>query len=521
MQRTLRSATTWRDAHPHPPLDTTSRLQRRVGAGWRGSCPCPGRIEARFAGKQAICRPKDPAKKDQGMRERGSSSNTPGARRRLLVLAFYYPPNPEIGGLRWAGLTKYLVPLGWDSWIVTACREPATDGRPAGVTVESCPPRPTLNSRYRAIRLRMTRNKVPTPPAADLTQTSRRGSLLMRAVGRLRTEVAGVMALTADGSGTVFRTAMRTRALIREVQPHAIISTGPPHATHLSAWLATRGQRTPWLVDLRDPFAGAAAGLARRTTLFHRSRIVRSTYPQLEKLVFNGATGILTTTPELGEDIVERYPGMPVSWIPNGIDAEFLPSRSEEPFPGLGIAYAGQIYGARNPSLVLRALRRFLDKERSESARASKIRVAGQIMATHSAALNRDISELGLEEHVDLLGPIPRSEALQLLARSRLALVLAQDQAAQIPAKLYESVTMGVSTVVIADRESASGREAEAIGAAVVEPDDVDGMLRVLEGVWRNRDNDRQPPPARIHYREIAHRLVPILEELAVEAEPR
>lgn len=434
-------------------------------------------------------------------------------RRRLLVLTFHFPPDLAVGGLRWAGLTKYLEPLGWQSWIITAGEYRPSSAHGDSVVVETSPPRPTINSVYRSFRQRSKTAQAPARSPAEPPLPTKRSSAIARAVGRLRTEVAAVIALMDEGQGTVIETALRARSLIDRVRPHAIISTGPPHVTHLSALLATRGRSIPWLVDLRDPFSGEAAGGARRTHLYYRSRIVRRTYTRLERLVFGAATEILTTTRELRDSVAERYPDLNVSWVPNGIDMELLPARSRDPFPGLALAHLGQIYGARNLNLVLRGLRLFLDNQSCPEAQESKLRVAGQTMATHAATLHGDIRELNLERHVELNGVLPRDEALEILARSNLAIVLAQDQPNQIPTKLYESVGMGIPTVVIAPRDSASGREASSVGAIVVEPDDLEGMLRALEGNWKDRRGDG-PPPGRIHYGEIALKLEPILDGL-------
>jgi hypothetical protein len=67
------------------------------------------------------------------------------------------------------------------------------------------------------------------------------------------------------------------------------------------------------------------------------------------------------------------------------------------------------------------------------------------------------------------LGNLSRSDALQVVARSRIALVLAQNQHHSIPGKLYESVAMGVPTAVVTERGSATWAMAEAVGALPAE----------------------------------------------------
>src|SRR6267378_1514553 len=72
--------------------------------------------------------------------------------RRLVVITYHFPPDESIGGMRWAGFTRYLAPLGWRSWVVTAAVPLAGLSR-AGVSTISCLPLPTLNDAYKRLRL--------------------------------------------------------------------------------------------------------------------------------------------------------------------------------------------------------------------------------------------------------------------------------------------------------------------------------------------------------------------------------
>src|SRR2546429_6674905 len=67
---------------------------------------------------------------------------------RLLVVTYHFPPDGSVGGLRWAGITKYLTRLGWQVAVVTAAAPIASD--PAvRAHVEWCPRRRTLIDYYR------------------------------------------------------------------------------------------------------------------------------------------------------------------------------------------------------------------------------------------------------------------------------------------------------------------------------------------------------------------------------------
>jgi len=409
---------------------------------------------------------------------RGLSPEAPPARR-LIVVSYHHPPDGAIGGMRWAGLTKYLQPLGWKSWVVTAA-PPAPRAEGASTVVVSCPRRATLHDWWRRLR----NGKATPAPRGQLAQAeASNGQSGM--VGQLRLEVAMLLALPDEARGWVLRAAARTRTLIRQMKPDVVVSSGPPHSAHLAAWLATRGTRTRWLVDLRDPWAGPVTE-AWRSGPWYQSFLSRFLGAQLERLALAGAGGVICNTQEFAAAMRVRCPAVQAAWVPNGVDCALLPSPEIALFPGLAMACVGTIYGGRDLQPVLEALRMLLDTStRIAGEPAPMLRVAGVLEPPYADRFERDVRRLGLEQSVAHLGVVSRDAALTLVARSRLAFVLAQGQDLQVPAKLYETVAMGVPVVVLAPASSASASEARRLGAFAIEPDDHIGIVRLMERVWR------------------------------------
>jgi glycosyltransferase involved in cell wall biosynthesis len=419
----------------------------------------------------------------------------------LLVISYHLPSDGEVGGLRWAGLTKYLSELGWRSWILTAAPLPAGE-LPLGVTVESCPRGRTLTDAYR--RLRQAAPLIVLPPRR--AELPARGGLaaVLRPLAALRVEAAGLLALLHDGHGWIVRGALRARALIASVRPDVVVTTGPPHPTHLIGWLATRGRGVRWIVDFRDPWAGP---VGKAWQAEPGSVLARALIAAAERLVLRSASEVFTTTRELGAALAAQYPRAAITWVPNAADPDLLPPISQHPFPGLAVAHVGTLYGGRDLGPVLRALRVLLDRHPEVARDSTKLRHAGQVEARQAEAIKRDVAELSLGNYVELRGVLPRADALGLLARSRVAIVLAQDQDCQIPAKLYECVALGIPTLVVAPLESATGREAVRLGASLAAPDDVEGIARLLWIVCSNpnhRPSAPRPRPPASDYRTVA-----------------
>lgn len=431
----------------------------------------------------------------------------PMRRGRLLIVSYHFPPDGAVGGLRWSGLGKHLAALGWEVQAVTAAQGNAATS-PDGVVVERCSSVRTLNDRYNAIA-RKLRHREPSSAAAPLGRSAP-GSLVPRWLARIRAELASWLVLPDHGRGWVLRAAARTRRVARSWHPDIVVSSGPPHSAHMAAWLGTMGLPVRRLVDMRDPWAttGAPAG---RWDPVQGTVSARWLIPLLERWVLRRATAIVTNTPEL-EDVVRRqYGDRRVQCIRNGVDVARLPVR-QGAAAGLTLAYIGTLYGERSLRPVLDALARFVGAH-PEARPHTRLRIAGHADKRHADVLAAELSLHGLNGVVEHVGMLSESGALELVARSHLAIVLAQGQALQVPAKLYESIGLGVPTLIVTEEGSATAREGERLGARVVRPDDTVAIERILHQVWTRGVVTTADARAAVDYATIATEMDRLLRQ--------
>jgi hypothetical protein len=180
--------------------------------------------------------------------------------------------------------------------------------------------------------------------------------------------------------------------------------------------------------------------------------------------------------------------------------------------PELTLAHVGSLYGGRSLGPVLEAMRRILDGGGAGHS-SMRLRLVGRMDGPHLAELERERQRLALGAHVDILGPLPRSEALEVLARSRVALIVAQGQDMMVPAKLYEPVAMGMRTLVLAPPTSDAAAEGRRLGARVVDPDDTTGVEEALRSSLREESWPR-PDPGPAGYEVVARQADAILRDV-------
>lgn len=427
--------------------------------------------------------------------------NEHGVTGRLLVLSFHAPPDGAVGGLRWTGLSRHLARRGWSVRMLTASSGAEQVAAPDGMDIRVVRQRTILQDHYR--RWRKSRLSQREDEGRHGDGRTPVDSPAHRS-GGLRSGLAALLSFPDHGRGWVTRAARATRRALRELAPDFVISTGPPHSVHLAAGLGLLGTGVPWIVDLRDPWMTPWHGYADAAWSIAVSR-------RMERRVFRRASTILTTTPELRDALQHHYPATSVICLPNGVDTETLPNTPSTLPPGLSVTHLGSVYYNRDPAPVIRAFARFIAAHPAAVTDGSTLRFVGHISAEFRPGLEETISKLGIGDHVQLIGPVPRRRALELLAGSHMALVLAQGQTVMVPAKLYEAVGMGLPALVITEPESATGREARRVGAAVHGPEDEAGMARTMVRVWSGEWKREGHAPARVDHGELAAELEQIL----------
>jgi glycosyltransferase involved in cell wall biosynthesis len=428
--------------------------------------------------------------------------------RRLLVITYHFPPDGAIGGQRWAGLSKYLARLGWEVHVVTASALGRERDNP-GVRRHVRYRRRTLNDLYKFAFARLRESSDTDRQLKTENPGARRRSSLSGTLAAARRVVGSSMYLPDPARGWVTRAAGAAHGLLRERKFDVVITSGPPHSAHFAGLLATRGREAKFWIDARDPWSAMHELHLPEDRLIRAERFLLR---RLERFVFARAARVIVNTQQFASVLRADEPELDVVWFPNGIDLEELPPRELSAVEPCSIAYIGTLYANRNLSSVFAAMGALM-RDRPDAAGRLKLNVAGSLESPHRERMHDEIAAAGLTSQVRIHGVLPRAHALELLSRSHLALVLAQDQPMCVPAKLYESVGLGVPTLVIAEETSAAACEARRIGAMTLDGGDVNGLRSLMENMLAGRMPTRIETKTPISYEELAIKMDRLLRE--------
>ena len=244
------------------------------------------------------------------------------SKRRVLVLAYHYPPEPASGALRMAYLAKYLPKFGWHPTVLTRRMPPGmVDGATNVVRVG------------RAFGMQAGRAplEVGVLPSSTLKMLKDRAREIVffpdRAASWIPPAIAGGV-----------------RA-VRRFGFDAIVSSAMPASVHVAASAIASITGLPWIADYRDLWSG--------NPYVNEPAWRKSLLYGLERISVGRASQIVTITKSIA-DVLSEIHKRPVNMVPNAYDNE---EWREVPFlepDAFRIVHAGSLYdGQRNPEPVL------------------------------------------------------------------------------------------------------------------------------------------------------------------------
>ncbi len=408
--------------------------------------------------------------------------------KRVLVVAYYFPPAGGPGVQRVLKAVKYLGRSGWTPTVLTVAdgafpqHDPSLAADvPAGVAVV----------RTRALDPfgvygRLTGKKGTA--AVPVGSAGEGGGVAERVARWARANLF----LPDARVGWVPFAARAARRLHRAQPFDAVLTSGPPHSTHLVGRALARRTGVPWVADFRDPWTGI--------NFYHElpmTPLARRIDRRLEASVLREARRLVTVSPTWAGALA-RTAGRPVedvAVVHNGFDAADFPDLEgvKPPDDRFVLAHVGSLYGARNPAALWAALA--LLRERGRLDRFT-LRLVGAVDDAARAAAEKH----GLAGLVEATGYVSHAEAVREM-RAATALLLVVEgfglEAGMITGKAYEYLGSGRPVVGLGPADGDAARLLEETGAGRMHPrDDADALAAHLDGLLTAWERGETPAGA-------------------------
>jgi glycosyltransferase involved in cell wall biosynthesis len=424
------------------------------------------------------------------------------AMKKILLIAYYFPPDSAVGGLRIAKFARYLPSYGWEPTVLTIkdrYRKQFDKERANGLNstrVLKTVKVPAVTNILLSIK-RIASVVFRSGKVKDRTDN---GNIFEETLGHIKSEnylqklkryYLSFRFLPDGERSWVIPATIRTIIEIKQRRFNCIMTSSPPQSSHLIGFIAKSLTHVTWVADFRDPWIE----LQQQKTPLIRTTLSDKIEQWMEKQVIRNADTIITTTEEHRKAVMARFQAEAEEkflYIPNGIDTEKYPSKDlAERYDKFTISYAGTFYLKRSPEPIFRAIHKLISTGRLEPSEI-KFKLFGNCDLMDGQPISSMIQAYGLDSIVEVSGPVPLSDALLIMQRSHLLLLLVTPiQSINIPAKIYDYFGSGTKIMAITEPGATSDLIKNTNSGTCFFPTDIDGIADHIVTLLRREDRDR------------------------------
>jgi hypothetical protein len=339
--------------------------------------------------------------------------------KKVLIISYKFPPDPNIGGFRIHGLAKYLPEFGWEPIILTT---PLPGNPSTQFRVIQTPYYDVIGTWKKRVGLKP---EVGVKKQFGITTHKNKKSLLDYILIFL-----GEIIAYPDPEKGWYKYAIKAGSeILNNEHIDAMISSFSPGTSHLIAKELKIRHKIPWVADFRDPWSQNYYYLYGPIRKFFDRRL------ELKTLL--PADALVTVSPLWAEKLSVLHRGKKTYAITNGFDPAQMNTKRLGLTSKFTITYTGSIWiGGQDPSKLFAALRDLIS-DGTMDPNDVEVRFYGH----ERDWLPGEIRKYGLSAIVRYYGMVPREISFEKQRESQLLLLLNwedQRERGWYPLKLFE-----------------------------------------------------------------------------------
>ncbi|MDZ7265863.1 MAG: glycosyltransferase family 4 protein [candidate division KSB1 bacterium] len=392
-------------------------------------------------------------------------------RKKVLFIAYIFPPLARAGVHRSVRFARYLPDLGWELTVLTPAERHYPPQSPIDRDlVRKIPPTikivttPVFHGTTGLFRmknlLRRRRRQTspaavrapraplpPRPEPAAATSSAGAGSKRRGVLQKGKDLVYDLLTIPDKDVNWLPYAVAEGWRLHRREKFDLIYSTAPPFTDHLIALWLKKLTGLPWVADFRDPWARAPW---KAEILGDSLRGKAATY--LERRFVTAADRVILNTEWIRKDFADYY-GPPLSRkfrvITNGFDpqdfVQFETGTAPRPHKKLVITHTGALYRKRNPQNFFTACEHLISRHGVSPAEL-ELRFIGTVAPELYSSF-----ECGeaLRQVIQVMPPVSHQQALQYQLESDVLLILQPGTSMSVPGKIFEYIGMRKTILAI------------------------------------------------------------------------
>jgi glycosyltransferase involved in cell wall biosynthesis len=422
-------------------------------------------------------------------------STEPHSTKRVLLIAYYFPPLGMGGTQRVAKWGKYFLRLGWEVTVITV--------KPIAYYAFD----DSLLDELKGAHIIRTGS---LDPARLLYLFHRKKE---RSGGGKEGSTSWLYWFLIPDARIFWLPFALWRAWreIRRQEIPFIVTSGPPHSSHFVGWILSKLTGVKWVSDFRDSWLQG-------NLLPTPTRLHRFIHRVMEKRILTDADAVTATSQHLADMLVQignRAAGS-THFLPNGYDAEDFAAPISVSDQCFDAAYIGAISSFADPRTLLEGFRLFIETAQFSPAE-TRLHFIG---ADVTGKLADWVRENYLEDYVNSTGYLPHHEAIHALRRADLLVYLVSPDSfpALIPGKTFEYIAAGKPVLAIGDRIEGVQLLMQHTVARHCEFEAIDAIQRALLAFYqefhRHAAPEKKMPPEKFSREWQTKKLVEIFYSL-------
>ncbi len=344
--------------------------------------------------------------------------------KKVLIIAYYWPPAGGPGVQRWLKFIKYLKDFDVEPvlYIPENPHYPIQDETLIGET---------------PLDLKIYRHPIFEPYKAASVFSSKKTKRISSGIIQTKKQsvleklflwIRGNLFIPDARKFWVNPSVKHLTKIINQEQVDTIITTGPPHSVHLIGLRLKKQLHIKWIADFRDPWT--TIGYHKKLKL---TQWAAAKHKELEKNVLTNADTTIVTSPSTKTEF-EGITNKPVVLITNGYDTEFGNDIVlDQKFT---LSHIGSLLTGRNPHNLWQVLRELVD-ENEDFRNSFRLQLIGVV----SKDVLETVYKYGLEKWTDVLGYQTHKNAIKQQQKSQALLLVeinSEETKGIIPGKLFE-----------------------------------------------------------------------------------
>lgn len=359
--------------------------------------------------------------------------------KKVLIIAYYWPPAGGPGVQRWLKFVKYLREFNVEPvvYVPENPQYPLVDNSflsevPEGITIYKQP----IFEPYRFASF--LSKKKTKQISSGIIQTKNQS-----VIEKLLLWIRGNFFIPDARKYWVRPSVEYLHGILEKEGIETIITTGPPHSVHLIGHYLKEFNKLNWIADFRDPWT--SIGYHKKLKL---TKLAKNRHKELEKLVLNSADKIVVTS-ETTKKEFRQLSNKPIKVITNGYDT----SRPENIAldKQFTISHIGSMLSGRNPENLWQVLSELI-KENESFKRHIRLQFIGVL----SKDVFKSLKAHGLEPFLDVVGYVGHDLAITYQQKSQVLLLAEIDSDETkgiIPGKLFEYMASGRPILGVGPRD--------------------------------------------------------------------